>query len=397
MSYREFGVDSTSRLRELRIEGAALGLGVLSSLISHTGDLDPDINSHRILTDHLLNISYQCFKLTSRLIDEYRPYRVLVFNGRFACSKGIVEAGKRSGVKILYHEVGGTQNRYSLSDQSPHSSNNERAMLKEAWASAGEDRETVAAMYYSPKRGGVRLLEARHLNSQKPGTSLPNFGRRRIVYYSSSIDEYAAVEDGYANCVFPSQREAVQWLVDWILDKPDMELIIRIHPRMTRMAVRERQWWTSLAGNNVIILLADHPADSYALAKSADRVVCFHSSMGPEATFIGNISILVGDASYRGLDCVHEPRSIEELDQMLQDDQLPPKLPINCLPFGYYRMTCGTHFRYYQPTSFRQGTFFGEPVLTKPSLSVRSVAKCLSIADALVLGYRRSLALFKYS
>lgn len=396
ISRSELGVDSTTGLRELRIEGAALGLGVLSSLISHTGDLEPDLKSHRVLTDLLLSSAYQAFKLTSSILDEYRPNRILVFNGRFACSKGIVEAAKLSGVKILFHEVGGTQNRYYLSEHSIHSSNNARAMLQDAWERAGVNRKAVAEMFFSPKRGGVRLLEARHFNPQQQGISISDMGRRRIVYYASSIDEYAAVEDGYENCIFPSQREAVQWLVDWVKKKPDIELILRIHPRMTRMAYRELQWWMSHACNNVIILPAEHPCDSYALAKSADRVVCFHSSMGPEATFIGKVSILIGDASYRGLDCVHEPQTIEELDHMLQDDQLPPKPPGNCLPFGYNRMTRGIPFRYYQPTSFRQGAFFGEPVLTKPSIPVRSVAKCLSLAEALILGCRRSLAQLKH-
>lgn len=392
LTSREAGIDSAAALREFRPEGAALGLGVLSSVIFHAGDIDPDISAHRRLIDRLLIAAQRSFRLTRRLLAEQRPADVLVFNGRFACAKGIAEAARLGGARVLYHEVGATPDRYYLADRTTHSASNARAMLREAWDRAGEDRETVAATFFAPGRGGARLLEQRHANPQRPGVALATAGRRRVVYYASSIDEFAAVDDGLGDGVFASQRAAVEWLVAWVRSRPDTELVIRVHPRMRRLSPRERAWWQSLAGDNVTTLPAEHPADSYALAASADRVVVYHSSLAPEATWLGKVAILVGDASYRGLDCVYEPGTVAELEALLDDATLPPKPRANCLPFGYDRMRRGTPFRFYEPTSFRTGRFFGVPVPTKPSPLIRVAAKALAVLDTLARRLRHGFS-----
>lgn len=389
------GFESAATLRGYRHEHAALGLGVLSSMTFHLRDAEPDVASHREMVDRLLAASIDAYGQARRVIGEWRPEEVLVFNGRFACTKGVVEAARAEGVRVLYHEVGGSQDRYYFSDRAVHSSDAARERLRDGWERAGEDREAIAHRYFAPRRSGARLLEGRFSNPQQRGRSLPETGRRRIVYYASSVDEYAAVEDGLDEGLFASQRAAVEWLVAWVRSRPDVELILRIHPRMTNLSPPERRWWMSLDGGNVTTLPAEHPADSYALAAGADRVVCFHSSLGPEATWLGTVSILVGDASYRGLDCVYEPRSIEELEACLLDGDLPPKPAARCLPFGYHQMTKGTPFRFYRPASFREGSFFGTPVPTKPPLPVRVVARILSSLDRGLLVVRRRLAAWK--
>ena len=391
ISSQSAGIHSALDLRKYQHQGAALGLGALSSLITHLGDSNPVVPSYRDLVDRLLSAGRDSFVLTQQVIDAYRPRELLVFNGRHACPKGIVEAARLAGVKVFYHEVASTPSRYYCSENPIQSSSHGRAMLREAWEQAGSEREEIAAKYFAPRRGGELLLEARFHNPQKRGLSLSDTGRRRIAYYASSIDEYAAVEDGLDQGLFATQRDAVEWLVAWVRARPDHELIIRIHPRMRSLTPQERRWWMSQACENVTVLPAEHPADSYALSDSAYRVICFHSSIGPESSYRGKVSILVGDAAYRGLDCVYEPQSVEELDRMLVDTGLGPKPPGNSLPFGYRQMTQGTPFRFYQPTSFREGSIFGKPVPTTSPLLVRVVCKCLSLLDSGVGYVRRSI------
>ncbi len=356
------GIDSIPALKQFRFEGAALGLGVLSSLIFRLMDTEPAFAENRALIDRLLTSSFQAYDLTRSLMAQYRPARVLVFNGRFACLKAIAEAARLSGAEVWFHENVSTYKRYYYSPQPVSSSASGRAALRADWARAGEDREAIAAKYFSPGRGGAPILETTYLKERTDGRSLPSRGLRRTVYFVSSIDEYAAVENGFDQPLFASQRSALEWLVSWTRERSDTELVIRVHPRMLRLSARERGWWNSLASENVIVVPAESPVDSYALASSADRVVCFHSSLGAESTYLGKVSILVGDASYRGLDCVYEPNSIAELERMLEDDTLLPKPKENCLPFGYRRLMGGEEFRFYQPTSFSEGSFFGEQV-----------------------------------
>ena len=364
LSCDQVGIDSISSLREFRLGGARLGLGTLSSLIFRLGDSDPDFAASRPLIDRLLTSAYQAFELTREVIQRYRPARVLVFNGRFACVKAISEAARTEEVEVWYHESVSSHERYFSAPRPVHSARTTRAHLHSSWESAGDNREAIAQSFFSPDRTGLDLIEIGYRDTQVAGHSVPATGRRRIVYFASSIDEYAAVEDGLDHPLFASQHLAVAWLAAWVRERSDVELIIRVHPRMRRLSAREHRWWNSHTAENVTTLNADNPVDSYALARSADRVVTYHSTMGAEATYLGKVSILVGDADYRGLDCVYEPGSLPELESMLVDDSLLPKPRENCLPFGYQRLMRGEPFRFYQPRSTDRGAFFGEEITT---------------------------------
>lgn len=388
-SSEEAGIHSIESLRGFTFDGAALGFGILASLIRYSGDYDPRCADHRAVIDRLLNSAVRTFALSVGLIERHRPSEILVFNGRLASSKAVVEAAKRMGVTTLFHEVGGTYERFLVSSRPPQSTAFGRDYLWEKWENADPDRDVLAATYFSRGRGGAGTPERRHVGRQLPGHSLPRTHRRRVVYFVSSIDEYATVEDGVSYPIFDSQRCAVAWLVSWVHSQSDVELIIRIHPRMRSLSNREQRWWYCLAGGNVTVVSADSPLDSYALAASSDRVVCFHSSLGPESTYLGRVSILVGDADYRGLDCVYEPSTIQELEHMLSDTLLSPKPRENCLPFGYSRLTWGEPFRYYKPLSFGQGSFFGEQVAPFPEPRwTRLITGILRRLDRLVQHWR---------
>lgn len=363
LSCAELGIDSLDALRDFRFEGAAVGLGILSSLVRHFGDSAPDFVESRTVADRLLNSAYQAFVLTRDLIDQWRPSEVLVYNGRFAISKAISEAARLSGVGVNYHEIVSTPDRFYLSSHAVHSLRNTRRDLIDSWSSAGDGRELVARQYFTPGRGGTALFEAKFLEYQKRDQGVPLRGRWRIVYFVSSIEEYAAVEDGFEDPLFDTQHSAAQWLASWAHNRPDVEIVIRMHPRTRFLSVREKSWWESLTSSNVIVLPAESAVDSYELAASADRVVSYHSSMGAEASYVGAVSILIGDADYRGLDCVYEPESTSELEEMLQDRDLEPKPPENCLPFGYQRLMRGEKYLFYQPASFDEGSFFGQRII----------------------------------
>lgn len=360
ISSAEAGINSPEDLRDYRVEGAALGIGALSSLINQLGDPDPDLESSRQLVDGQLNSAYEAFVLTRALIDRYHPRELLVFNGRLATAKGVTEAARIAGVGVWYCERGATDQRYYFSARPPQSSENARKNLHLAWATAGTGREEIAAKFFTRDRGGVELPASRFLKVQQQGLSLDPFRGRRLVYFVSSDDEYAAVEDGLTHPLFDSQRAAVQWLIDWVQRQPDTELVIRIHPRMQMLSARERGWWEALEAPHVRVLSAEHPADSYELARGADKVLCYRSSMGPEATYMGKVAILLGDVSYRGLDCAYEPSTIAELEQMLTDQQLTPKPAENCLPYGYERLMRGAPYRFYEPIAANEGTFCGQ-------------------------------------
>lgn len=364
----QLGIHSIESLRDFRVDGAALGLGALSSLISFLNDTSPDISDHRELVDRLLGSSYRAYYHTLELIRRYRPESVLVFNGRLAYTKGMAEAARHAGIPAIYHEISSSYARYYLEQETVHNQSYSRKLLRKAWAQAGEDGAKIGESFFSRNRAAVLQLHAPFMEAQQVGRTLAKEGRRRIVYFASSVDEFAAVEDGLKPVLFNTQAEALNWLSTWVKARPDVELVIRLHPRMTKLAPREMRRWRALECDNVILLPADCGLDSYALVSSADRVAVFHSTVGIEASFLGKVSILLGDASYRGFDCVYEPESEAELERILLDDTLPSKPRANCLPYGYWLLTKGEPYRYYEPTSYREGTFAGQQLPAQNAL-----------------------------
>lgn len=357
------GIDSADALQIYRFAGAALGMGCLASLINRLGDTEPDVATHRVLVDGLLSAAQQSFLLTRGLIERYRPQRILVYNGRLAASKGVTEAARLAEVGVAYCEIGATYRRFYLSGRPPQSFPNARDNLRRAWENAGDRREEIAAGFFAPDRGGAVLPFSQFLDLQERGLSIEPTQRSRIVFFVSSDDEHAAVEDGLEHPIFASQRAAVSWLIGWVGEHQDTELVIRVHPRMRKLSARERNWWESLAAPRVRVLPAEHPVDSYALAATADKVLCYRSSMGAEATYLGRVAIALGDTIYRGLDCVYEPQTVAEVERLLLDPDLAPKPKQNCLPYGYERLMKGTPYRFYQPSSDVGGTFMGTPLI----------------------------------
>ncbi len=360
LTCQQAGIDSIASLKEFRLGEARLGIGTLSSLITRLVDSEPDFADSRPLIDSFLTCAYQAFELTRDVIGRYRPARVLLLNGRFAYPNAVAEAARLAGVERWYCNELRSPQRFYLSAEPFYNAIASHAALRSDWESADGNREAIATAFFSPRRGGMELIDSGFREKQISGNCPPASGRRRIVYFASSIDERASVETGFDGALFESQHAAVAWLAAWARERPDVELFIRVHPRMAdRFSVRERRWWNSVGGGNVMTLAAESPVDSYALALSADRVVTYHSTMGAEATYLGKVSILVGGADYRGLDCVYEPSSVQELETMLTDDALAPKARENCLPFGYQRLMHGEPFRFYQPRSLVEGSFFG--------------------------------------
>lgn len=388
LTCEQAGLDSAAELRAFQLNGANVGLGVLSSLITHCQNIDPDLVENRHLADLLLTSAYRCHQLTTELLNSCNPSTILVFNGRFACAKAIVGAARQNNIDVLFHEVGATIDRYYLSSGAVHSASNARKLLQQEWNTAGPEREAIAQRYFAPRRKGLGLTEGRHDNGQKRNKMIPRTGRWRLVYYASSVDEFAAVEDAKDQYLFATQREAVQWLVHWVRARPETELVIRVHPRMTNLSVQERNWWMSFSGGNVMTIPAEHPCDSYALAESADRIVTYHSSLGPESTYLGKVSILVGDAKYRGLDCVYEPMTEAELEHILLDKTLTSKPAQNCLPFGYNRMMGGTLYKFYKARTYSNGSFFGKAYPPLPSRLEARVRKSITVIKGFVGRFR---------
>ena len=392
---REFATQHIVRIatiddvRRLLYKDAPLGIGIASSLIHHTQDPLPDVTRLRGLIARYLSASATVFESAFALIREYRPKTVLAFNGRFACTKPIVEAARQLEAECLLHERGATVERYIVRRGSLHDFALDRRCIAEMWAQAPAERAEVGRSFFARRRQGDGIGWQSFTGRQRQGFVSPRRHSRRIVYFSSCNDEYASVDARPDTC-FDSQRHAIEFLVEWTRDQPDAELVIRLHPNLQGKPDSDPRYWESLREQNVIIEGPESETDSYALAESADLVVTYGSTMGVEAAFLGKPVLLLCDSRYSGLDIVYEPKTPEEVVALLCQSALPPKPIENCLPYGYYALTFGTPYRFYQPKSLFEGSLMGITLTMDHDYWLRfrksSVGQCLIKARDRVRG-----------
>jgi hypothetical protein len=129
-------------------------------------------------------------------------------------------------------------------------------------------------------------------------------GGKLLVVYSNSTDELLCNREilrvmgipyAHARNPFPTQIEWLRDLVAWVEARPDLRLVIRLHPRMAKghrhrnessEAEQLRREFSSLP-RNVAIVWPESKISSYNIAEHAHVVLTAWSSIGLELARLG--------------------------------------------------------------------------------------------------------------
>lgn len=348
-----------STLKAYSYKGCALGFGIVSSLISKYRN--PNINTDELSGEIKLALEATAlvYERALTLISGYEPDVVLTFNGRFALSFAITKAAEACGVRILFHERGCDYKKYEIYDGSTHSMIRLRGRIERCWSEVMNIDEARAKGedFFQRRRNGDGIGWRSFTDKQIKDQVIPRNSKRRIVYFSSSDDEYAAVEDGMIPRFAPlGQKDAILRLVAVCKKIDDVELLIRMHPNSAGSDASTLNWLLELESDGITVLPPLSSVDSYALAESADVVCTYASTMGVEAAYWGTASILLGDSGYAGSGACFEPQDDAELEQLLR--HVPTEWNREaCIKFGYFFSTFGKEYKYYKPSSLFDGEF----------------------------------------
>lgn len=349
-------------LRKYSYKGYRLGLGVTSSLISKYR-ISP-LNTNILKTEIKKNLVAAAivYEKSLSLLKSQQPEILLTYNGRFSYSYPIVKAAEEVGTKVLFHEAGSDYNRYEIYDCTIHSNKLQYERIVKHWNEA-KDQDYATKQgesFYQLQRYGSKSNRNSYIRAQTKGKNLKLNKKFRFVYFTSSEDEFMAVEDGGEfDFKFGSQRNALLALINILKKMSNHELIIRIHPNFNLSDKEELKWWFSLERENLKVISPLSDIDSYALAESADVVVTYGSTMGIEAAYWGIPSILLGSAPYAELGSCFTPNTEAELEVLLKN--IPKTWDIKgCIKYGYYVMTFGREYKHYKPFGPFDGRFFGQ-------------------------------------
>jgi capsule polysaccharide export protein KpsC/LpsZ len=126
---------------------------------------------------------------------------------------------------------------------------------------------------------------------------------------------------------FSDMWEWVKKTIIYAKDKPDIQLIIRVHPAEIHLYRKTLERVGDLIRSefpefppNVRVVDSESPVSSYALAELSDKVLVFTSTVGLEAAVIGKKVIVCARAYYRDKGFTIDPDTEEEYFKELDSD-----------------------------------------------------------------------------
>lgn len=366
----DYSFTNVTALKNYQIENFDIGFAVLSSLVSHCRDPEPDLGAHRELWQRLLTSAYQTFRQTQQYLKTKRPDRIYVFNGRFASMRAAFRAAEGLGVECFLHERGCNGQHYALTvNHFPHDILAMERVIREHWQhhSRNPDRDTLADAWYSSRRAGVEQTWhsfTKHQEHQKL-PSLWDPSKRNITLFSSSDDEFTAIGDCWVNSLYPDQTAAIAEIAKSLLGRSEIHLTLRMHPNLRDAHPRQRAPMQSLDLPNLTIIPPESVVDSYALLMASDTVATFGSTIGIEAVYWDRPSVLLGPGFYKGLGGTYQPTTHQGAFDLLSRP-LSPQSKQGAMMYGFWQQTNGIPFRYVQTTGLFEGQFKSQTLYARP-------------------------------
>ena len=326
--------NNLEEVKNLKINNINIGLGPVSSYVTYFRDISLNLSNKKFkILKKLVDTSYSVYKKLLT-IDCAKYDKVVVFNGRFAESRVILEYAKS---KNLQYETIEFDTLYGLNDirllsfknRLPHS----KDAFKERFFKSQSEIDLPGDNYFQKRLKGIYMggdaavtkdgsfqsgykddIISKDFITKIKASNLPV-----LTYYMSSQDEVYSLGDEWNNIkIFENQLSSIQWLIDYLKSKQNFILVIKAHPCMKGLnfpyVCRDIE---KTEISNLYYLSPESSISSYKLLELTDLCVGFSSSILVEAVYQKKPAILVGDTFFNDLGICEEPNSIEKLIELL--------------------------------------------------------------------------------
>lgn len=354
--------NSLEELKAYKYKNFNAGVGVLSSLVSDTKNSKPDLLTYQKKIKQMIQSCVSVYEFSINIINKLKPDQIYIFNGRFCNHRAVMCAAEDLKVNVLFHERGANKYLYDIYSFPPHNPMALQEEIKKNWKNKGNDNREreFAESFFIDRRAGKEQEWVSYTAAQKQNL-IPeiDISKKIITYFSSSEDETVSIGDLYKFKYWENQLAAVEDLIEICQDDDNIQLIVRLHPHKKDKSQEDQKRWLKLkAVKNITLISFDSSVDTYALMECSDIVVTAGSTVGIEATYWKKPSICLGPSYYSELNVTYEPKSKEELKNLIYN-KIKPKPIDGALAYGLYMLTHGIEYKYYKPETLFGGKFMG--------------------------------------
>lgn len=317
---------------DFQFDGVAVGEQALAGALRYfaRGDLGHDELQVQVLRRYLRAALQTLF--VTRTILTQQEIQIACFNHGIYVPQGIIaEVARQMNVRVVNWTVGYRKRRFIFS----HRETYHHALMSEptrnweniAWSPA---LETKTLDYLKSRAQGTRDWIWFH---EKPEEQLSSIAAelgvdftRPCVGLLTNVMWDAQLH--YPANAFPNMRDWIVRTIAYFATRPDLQLIIRIHPAEIRGTVPTQQPILAEIQNafpeippNVKIIPPESPISTYAVMLQCDTVLIYGTKTGVELTSMGIPVIAAGEAWIRNKGITRDAKTDQEYFQFL--DELP--------------------------------------------------------------------------
>lgn len=334
-----------------RHDGLPLGEHALAGALRYfaRGELPDDPDSVAVLR-RFAEAAVLTARATTRLLEAVR-YDVVVTSHGLYVPYGITgEVARAKGARVVNWNIAYRSGCFIFS----HGETYHHTLMGEQvdrwrempWSS---EREQVVVDYVRSRIHGTQdwiwFHESPHDRAEETLTRLGADPRRPIIGLLTNVVWDAQIH--YPANAYASMLDWVHDTVAYFAARPDLQLVIRVHPAEIRGTVPSRQRvvdelarrWAKLPAN-VFVLPPEERVSTYAVAELCDTVLIFGTKMGVELACFGIPLVVAGEAWIRGKGLTRDANGPAEYRQLL--DTLPvgrrldPEMVTLARRYAYY-------------------------------------------------------------
>ena len=349
-SLPKFEYNDSYELRNLTYKGIEIGYGVMSTYISLTRNLYPQINAEsRKYFDALIQEQLITLNVIEKLQSQYHFDKYIFQNGRGAQFKAILNFCERNEIEFLCTEYILRDGQFFLNDFKntiPHDIHAVCTRMKKNYCTdlAKDENacQKVAISFFENRRNAKPAGDKIYTKDQEKGLMPQNWNEsvENIVIFNSSEDEYAAISKEFdREALFRSQIDGIKAIVEHYQSDETKHFTLRVHPNLKNVRYKYHLSLYDFNYPNLTVIPGDSPISTYSLMDAADKIIVFGSTTGIEAAYWGKPVICLAAAFYKDLNVVYKPESIEDLWRLIESKHLCSLNGKDALPFGYYFMS----------------------------------------------------------
>ena len=322
--------------------GVSTGSDVISSIITALGNPNFYAKNHPELIKRTIEDYMAAYFTALDYINREGYSLVYIFNGRFSTAKAWIRACEKMKIEYCTLERLGMPDRVlKIKGGTVHETKAYASWVKTFWDINHNNADIIkeAVDFFEERPKGV-LTGWHSFITDQDQSALPvgwDPEKRNIAIFSSTETEFSGLPESFLGATYSDQKKCYCSIVKAIKEMDEnIHFYLRIHPNSKN---ENEYWWESdelRELTNLTIILPESDVSSYLLMNSCEKTLAFMSTVGIEATYWGNPSILLSNATYKGIGAVYEPTTETDTISLILDESLPPKPRDATLAYGAF-------------------------------------------------------------